>query len=365
MDTSTSTLRDQGVQALRQGNIDSAVDLLARAVMADSQDAEAQAFLGVAYSQKGLHVQAKRALQTAVELQPGNASFQFNLGVALEHAGDRIGAASAYQAAIQLNPEHAQARSRLQTLGASTPTSPTGAGSPAPPQANPTATAPEPPWLMGQNQASAGPSAGPQGTVQCPHCKQYSKPGLSCEWCSSPLKSAPAPSTAPWLQGSYSSAGDAPPREIGYSTAPEMSSGEAFGRRFAAYIIDGFLLGVVNQVLIMFLVPQPAVVPGTLPNFNWLGSMMAYGMGIRLLTMGVYGGVMLAMWGRTLGKMALGLRVVGPDGNNPSFWRAALRDSIGKFISGLVLGLGYFWMIWDEGQQTWHDKIAGTYVERA
>jgi hypothetical protein len=29
------------------------------------------------------------------------------------------------------------------------------------------------------------------------------------------------------------------------------------------------------------------------------------------------------------------------------------------------VGLGYFWMLWDEQQQTWHDKIAGTTVERA
>ena len=70
MENATPNLREQGVQALREGNLDGAVDLLARAVMADGQDAEAQAFLGVAYSQKGLHPQAKRALQTAVELRP-------------------------------------------------------------------------------------------------------------------------------------------------------------------------------------------------------------------------------------------------------------------------------------------------------
>src|SRR5438270_8712925 len=105
MENATPNLREQGVQALREGNLDGAVDLRARAVMADGQDADAQAFLGVAYSQKGLHAQAKRALETAVELQPQNAAFQFNLGVALEHAGDQAGATAAYRTALQLNPE--------------------------------------------------------------------------------------------------------------------------------------------------------------------------------------------------------------------------------------------------------------------
>src|SRR5438477_138406 len=53
MEALTLSLRDQGIEALRSGDTNGAVDLLARAVMADGQDAEAQAFLGVAYSQKG------------------------------------------------------------------------------------------------------------------------------------------------------------------------------------------------------------------------------------------------------------------------------------------------------------------------
>jgi uncharacterized RDD family membrane protein YckC len=31
-------------------------------------------------------------------------------------------------------------------------------------------------------------------------------------------------------------------------------------------------------------------------------------------------------------------------------------------LSILVLFLGYFWAAWDRKRQTWHDKIAGTYV---
>jgi uncharacterized RDD family membrane protein YckC len=39
-----------------------------------------------------------------------------------------------------------------------------------------------------------------------------------------------------------------------------------------------------------------------------------------------------------------------------------LREIVGKWVSGLLIGLGYFWAIWDKDGQAWHDKIAGTVV---
>jgi len=41
----------------------------------------------------------------------------------------------------------------------------------------------------------------------------------------------------------------------------------------------------------------------------------------------------------------------------PAFIRA-----VSILISLLPLGLGFLWALWDPAQQTWHDKIAGTYV---
>jgi uncharacterized RDD family membrane protein YckC len=79
---------------------------------------------------------------------------------------------------------------------------------------------------------------------------------------------------------------------------------------------------------------------------------------------GYYCGMLVAR-GQTLGKMALGIRVVARDGGNPSFGTAFLREIIGKLVSGIPLCLGYLWMLWDPEQQTWHDKMAGTHVERA
>jgi len=66
--------------------------------------------------------------------------------------------------------------------------------------------------------------------------------------------------------------------------------------------------------------------------------------------------------GQTLGKKALGIRVIdlaagGSIGNTRAFIRY-----IGRIVSSIPLLLGYFWMLWDGEKQTWHDKMAGAVV---
>lgn len=333
MDSSPPSLRERGIQALRQGDVDGAVDLLARAVLADSQDATAQAFLGVAYSQKGLHAQANRALQTAVELEPTNPSFQFNRGVALEQAGDGAGAAAAYRATLQLNPEHAQARARLQGLGAAGPAA--AAVRPPPPPTAPPAAAPGAPWLTGQPAAAAA-SEGPPGTVQCAHCRQWSKPALSCEWCSSPLNSAPAPSTAPWLQGSYRSvaesgttsptpegaAGQQRPRPLGVSLLVVLydlgalcsillSVGVGFGVARTLASPAGLPLGTVMGVFIAATVVMAAVMV-TISCYLWKGYNWARIAMIVLIGLGVLGQIfqLLASSNRVIPLLELTVSVL-------------------------------------------------------
>jgi uncharacterized RDD family membrane protein YckC len=44
--------------------------------------------------------------------------------------------------------------------------------------------------------------------------------------------------------------------------------------------------------------------------------------------------------------------------------RVFLRQ-LSKIISGFLCYLGFFWMLWDKNQQTWHDKIVDTAVVNA
>ena len=66
----------------------------------------------------------------------------------------------------------------------------------------------------------------------------------------------------------------------------------------------------------------------------------------------------------SLGKLALGLRVVRRSGGRPGAELGLARTAVAVLASGPALGLGYLWAFWDDRRQTWHDKVASTYVVR-
>lgn len=73
------------------------------------------------------------------------------------------------------------------------------------------------------------------------------------------------------------------------------------------------------------------------------------------------------MWGwkgTTLGGTVLGLRVIRVDGR-PLDWQTAGVRVLGSIVSMLPLGLGFFWVSWDDQFQSWHDRIAGTTIVRS
>lgn len=74
----------------------------------------------------------------------------------------------------------------------------------------------------------------------------------------------------------------------------------------------------------------------------------------------------LFVWlkGATPGKMLVGLKIVKIDGSAVDLGAALLREIIGKAASGLLFGLGYFWVAFDKKKQGWHDKLAKTVVVR-
>ena len=76
---------------------------------------------------------------------------------------------------------------------------------------------------------------------------------------------------------------------------------------------------------------------------------------------GLYFVLFTGLRGQTPGKKALKVKVIDGRGNAPGLWRALLRETLGVAIS-YFLPLSYLWAIWDKKKQTFHDKIAGTYV---
>ena len=111
-----------------------------------------------------------------------------------------------------------------------------------------------------------------------------------------------------------------------------------FFRRFLAAFIDGLILGG------LFYFAQN---------------------GLFLIVVIVYETILVSQWdGYTVGKKVMGIKVVSTT-NGKVDWLKAFIRSISKILSSICFGLGYFWMLWDEKSQTWHDKIADTFVVEA
>jgi uncharacterized RDD family membrane protein YckC len=63
----------------------------------------------------------------------------------------------------------------------------------------------------------------------------------------------------------------------------------------------------------------------------------------------------------TPGMQIAGLNTVRLDGTQPNSRQLVWRG-FGYLLSGITLGLGYCWCLWDEDHFTWHDRISHTYL---
>lgn len=77
----------------------------------------------------------------------------------------------------------------------------------------------------------------------------------------------------------------------------------------------------------------------------------------------LYTTLLHARGGQTLGKLAVGIRVVGTDGE-PLAVGAALLRYLASFVSLLPLGLGFVMAGLRRDKRALHDLIAGSRVER-
>jgi uncharacterized RDD family membrane protein YckC len=67
--------------------------------------------------------------------------------------------------------------------------------------------------------------------------------------------------------------------------------------------------------------------------------------------------------GQSIGKKILNIKVVSRDNyNNIGLGMMILRETIGKAISSFICSLGYIWILIDESNQGWHDKLVNSLV---
>ena len=117
-----------------------------------------------------------------------------------------------------------------------------------------------------------------------------------------------------------------------------------FWTRFGAALIDGIILAVIQAIL-------GAIV----------GSSAGQGLGI-LIALGYFTYFEGGPSGQTVGKRVLKIRVIDfQTGGEIGYVRGFIRW-IGRYLSAIVILLGYLWMLWDKEKQTWHDKLSGAVV---
>ena len=143
-----------------------------------------------------------------------------------------------------------------------------------------------------------------------------------------------------------------------------------FWIRFVAYMIDGLILSIAALVILGSVGAVAAVSLGLDQDFDPDEDVALVVIAIFLavicfIVMGwLYEALMTSSrHGATLGKRALGLRIVRADGAQLSFGRATARHFLKAMITPLVpLAIGYLLAAFTQGKRALHDFMADTLV---
>jgi uncharacterized RDD family membrane protein YckC len=132
-----------------------------------------------------------------------------------------------------------------------------------------------------------------------------------------------------------------------------------FWMRVLAYLIDVVVLEVVYySILIPLGMAKTSYTPAEITSGMWLIPMV-----IATLLNVVYYTFFNGRFGASPGKMALGLKIVRPDGS-PISYMTAFGRSWAYWLSSIILGFGFFMIGWDSEKRGLHDRVCDTRVIR-
>ena len=139
------------------------------------------------------------------------------------------------------------------------------------------------------------------------------------------------------------------------------------GARLWAAIIDGIVQGVACVVVMFVVVGIGIAVMGGPVSKDQSGVILValFGYGLIFFLMVAYEGWMLSKFnGQTLGKKALGIKVVAPDGGPITTGQAWGRGGV-RLLLGITVGGIDPLFIFSKNRTTLHDRIAKTRVVMA
>lgn len=130
------------------------------------------------------------------------------------------------------------------------------------------------------------------------------------------------------------------------------------GQRLGAFVLD-----VSIPIVALFLAVG---VGGAVGSAGGDEGILAGAVGLPLLLFLAYAAWALVLFARgtTPGKRILNMHVIKESGQRATFGTMFFREWIGKWLSGVVFGIGYLWVLFDDNRQGWHDKLASTFVVR-
>ncbi|RKS10848.1 putative RDD family membrane protein YckC [Nocardiopsis sp. Huas11] len=181
-------------------------------------------------------------------------------------------------------------------------------------------------------------------------------------------------STGGWEMAPYPHGAEptTPPGWVPPAAAPAPAPEEAsFGRRLAARTIDYVLAGITAVAFFMAMMVVTVAINGSTDSTDGeiaLWSLLwVFGWGLLLF---FYDWLYLVTWGRTLGKLMLGIKVVSAaDGGRLSQGQAVGRSALFCLpqtlpVAGHLFSLGESMAALGTGGRSVHDRAAGTKVVR-
>jgi len=151
---------------------------------------------------------------------------------------------------------------------------------------------------------------------------------------------------------------------------PERYSQAGRGARLVAIILDGLITGTVGSILFAMVVGAQRSTgvrlgpPGQPPHIDW-GIIVVKEVFLVLLLPSLYEGLMLVRYQASLGKKALGIKVVNADGGRMTTkqaWGRVGSRYLCMFVP--ILGLVDVLMIFSHRKLCLHDRMADTMVIR-
>lgn len=136
------------------------------------------------------------------------------------------------------------------------------------------------------------------------------------------------------------------PENIPVAQAVVQIKYAGFWIRYVAAFIDGIIVSLlITFSVVTLLQPYPTLIEVA-----------------KILVSFVYYIWMTSEYQATLGKKAMGIMVISDKSEKLTFMQVFVRETIGKLLSLVTMGIGYLMIGFTERKQGLHDKMAGTLV---